>query len=137
MGGAALATLIGLLFVAMSIHLAEILAVRPLLRNVEVALYGILYQLGFCGFILMPGVTLTEAGIVVITASVIFAVASSRFGSYRSRVDTLTNVSFGLLAAPIGILMVFGWAPAMYLYAFVFALSVASLVRLCWRLPTK
>jgi len=137
MGGAALATLIGLLFVAMSIHLAEILAVRPLLRNVEVALYGILYQLGFCGFILMPRVTLAEAGIVVITASLTFTVASWHVGSHRSRVDTWINVSFGLLAAPIGILMLFGWAPAMYLYAIVFALSVASLVRLCWRLLTK
>jgi hypothetical protein len=84
----------------MSIHLGEILAVRPLTRNIEVALYGILFQLVFCGFVLMPGVTLFEVGILVVAAGAIFALASLRFGSYRSRVDTWTNVSFGMLATP-------------------------------------
>jgi hypothetical protein len=136
MGGGALATLTGLLFVAVSIHLGEILAVRPLLRNIEVALYGFLFQLVFCGFMLMPGVTLAEAGILIIVAGVGFAAISLRFASYRSPLDVWTNVSFGLLATPIGVLLIAGWTPALYLYAVIFGLSVASLVRLCWRLLT-
>ena len=40
------------------------------------------------------------------------------------------------LSAPIGVLLILGWAPALYLYALVFGLTVASLVRLCWRLLT-
>jgi hypothetical protein len=39
-----------------------------------------------------------------------------------------------MFSSAIGVLMMLGWAPALYLYAFVFGLSVASLVRLCWRL---
>ncbi len=130
LGGGAIATLTGLLFVAMSILLGEILAVRPLTRNIEVALYGILFQLSFCGFMLVPGVTL-DAGLLIVAAGIGFALASLRVGSYRSRVDTWTNVSFGLLCTPIGVLLMAGWAPALYLYAFVFGLTVASLVRLC------
>jgi hypothetical protein len=136
MGGAALATLIGLLFVAMSLHLKEILAVRPLTRNLEVALYGVVFQLVFCGFMLMPGVTLAEVGALIIVAAVAFAVFSIRFTTYRSRFDTLMNVSFALLSAPIGLLLIAGWAPALYLYAAVFGLTIASLMRLCWRLLT-
>ncbi len=136
LGGGAIATLTGLLFVAMSIHLGDILAVRPLTRNIEVALYGILYQLSFCGFMLVPGVTLFDAGLLIVVAGVAFALASLKVGSYRSRVDTVTNVSFGLLCTPIGVLLMVGWTPALYLYAFVFGLTVASLVRLCWRLLT-
>jgi hypothetical protein len=32
--------------------------------------------------------------------------------------------------------MMVGWAPALYMYALIFGLSVASLVRLCGRLLT-
>ncbi len=85
---------------------------------------------------LVPGVTLFDAGLLIIVAGIAFAIASLRVGSYRSRVDTWTNVSFGILCTPIGALMMAGWAPALYLYAFVFGLTVASLVRLCWRLLT-
>ena len=136
MGGAALATLIGLLFVAISLHLEKVLAVRPLTRNLEVALYGVVFQLIFCGFMLTPGVTLAEAGIVIVAAAIVFAAFSIRFTTYRGRFDTLVNVSFALLSTPIGILLMFGWAPALYLYAVVFGLTVASLIRLCWRLLT-
>ena len=136
MGGAALATLIGLLFVAISLHLEKILEVRPLTRNLEVALYGVVFQLVFCGFMLAPNVTLTEVGIVIILAALFFAGFSIRFMTYRGRFDTLANVSFALLSTPIGILLIAGWAPALYLYAVVFGLTVASLVRLCWRLLT-
>lgn len=136
MGGAALATLIGLLFVAISLHLREVLEVRPLTRNLEVALYGVVFQLLFCGFMLVPGVTLGEIGTLIIVAAVMFAAFSIRFSTYRGRVDTLVNVSFALLSTPIGILLIFGWAPALYMYAVVFGLTVASLVRLCWRLLT-
>ncbi len=136
LGGGAIATLTGLLFVAMSIHLGEILAIRPLTRNIEVALYGILYQLSFCGFMLVPGVTLFDVGLLIVAAGFIFALASLKVGSFRSRVDTWTNVSFGVLCTPIGVLLMLGWAPALYLYALVFGLTVASLVRLCWRLLT-
>jgi hypothetical protein len=136
MGGAALATLIGLLFVAMSLHLEKVLAVRPLTRNLEVALYGVVFQLAFCGFMLVPNVTLAEAGVVIILAAVVFAAFSIRFTTYRGRFDTLVNVSFALLSAPIGILLIAGWAPALYLYAGIFGLTVASLIRLCWRLLT-
>src|ERR1700758_5405164 len=94
MGGAALATLLGLLFVAVSLHLQEILAVRPLTRNLEVALYGVVFQLVFCGFMLVPGVTLAEVGAVVILAAVLFAMFSIRFSTFRGRFDTLVNVSF-------------------------------------------
>lgn len=136
MGGAALATLIGLLFVAMSLHLKEILAVRPLTRNLEVALYGVVFQLAFCGFMLMPGVTLAEVGVLIIAAAVVFAGFSIRFTTYRSRFDTLMNISFALLSTPIGFLLIAGWAPALYLYAAVLGLTVASLIRLSWRLLT-
>ena len=136
MAGAALATLIGLLFVAMSLHLKEILAVRPLTRNLEVALYGVVFQLAFCGFMLVPGVTLAEVGVLIICAAVVFAAFSIRFTTYRGRVDTLVNVSFALLSTPIGVLLILGWAPALYLYAVILGLTVASLVRLCWRLLT-
>ncbi len=136
MGGAALATLIGLLFVAISLHLEKILEVRPLTRNLEVALYGVVFQLVFCGFMLAPDVTLTEVGVVIILAALVFAGFSIRFTTYRGRFDTLMNISFALLSAPIGILLIAGWAPALYLYAIVFGLTVASLVRLCWRLLT-
>lgn len=136
MGGAALATLIGLLFVAMSLHLEKVLAVRPLTRNLEVALYGVVFQLAFCGFMLVPGVTLAEVGAVIIAAAFVFAAFSIRFSTYRGRWDTLLNISFALLSTPIGILLILGWAPALYLYAVVFGLTVASLIRLCWRLLT-
>lgn len=136
MGGAALATLIGLLFVAMSLHLKEILAVRPLTRNLEVALYGVVFQLAFCGFMLAPNVTLWEIGLLIIIAAVAFAVFSIRFSTYRGRFDTIANVSFAVLSTPIGILLITGWAPALYLYAGIFGLTVASLIRLCWRLLT-
>lgn len=136
LGGGTVATLTGLLFVAISIHLGEILAIRPLTRNIAVAVYGILYQLSFAGFMLVPGVTLFEVGLVILTGGIVFAVASLRVGSFRSRVDTWTNVSFGLMCTPIGVLLMAGWSPALYLYAVVFGLTVASLVRLCWRLLT-
>lgn len=136
MGGAALATLIGLLFVAISLHLKEVLDVRPLTRNLEVALYGVVFQLLFCGFMLVPGVSLAEVGVLIIGAALVFAVFSIRFSTYRGRGDTLVNLSFTAMSVPIGLLLIFGWAPALYLYAVVFGLTAASLVRLCWRLLT-
>ena len=136
MGGAALATLIGLLFVAISLHLKEVLEVRPLTRNLEVALYGVVFQLLFCGFMLVPGVSLGAIGTLIIAAALTFAAFSIRFSTYRGRTDTLVNVSFALISTPIGILLILGWTPALYLYAIVFGLTVASLVRLCWRLLT-
>ena len=136
MGGAALATLMGLLFVAISLHLEKVLAVRPLTRNLEVALYGVVFQLVFCGFMLAPNVTLVEVGVLIIVAAVVFAAFSIRFTTYRGRFDTLVNISFALLSTPIGILLILGWAPALYFYAGIFGLTVASLVRLCWRLLT-
>lgn len=136
MGGGATAAMTGLLFVAMSIHLEEILAVRPLTRNIAVALYGLLYQLAFCGFMLVPGVTLVQAGVVVMVAGTLFALASVRVGSQRSRLDTALNAAVGIFSCVIGILMILGWAPALYLCAGVFGLSVTAIVRLCWRLLT-
>jgi len=136
MSGAALATLIGLLFVAVSLHLEKVLAVRPLTRNLGVALYGVVFQLLFCGFMLVPDVTLAEAGGMIIFVAVGFAVFSVRFATYRGRFDTMMNVSFAMLAVPVGILLIVGWAPALYLYAVIFGLTVVSLVRLCWRLLT-
>ena len=136
MAGAALATLIGLLFVGMSLHLKEILAVRPLTRNLEVAFYGVVFQLAFCGFMLVPGVTLAEVGVLIICVALVFAAFSIRFTTYRGRLETLVNLSFALLATPIGVLLIFGWSPALYLYAVIIGLTVASLVRLAWRLLT-
>ncbi|HET7465884.1 MAG TPA: hypothetical protein VFL29_04405 [Candidatus Dormibacteraeota bacterium] len=136
MGGAALATLLGLLFVAMSLHLKEILAVRPLTRNLEVALYGVVFQLVFCGFMLVPNVTLVEVGAVILVAAVVFALFSIRFATFRGRFDTMVNVSFALLAAPVGVALMLGWAGGLYVYAAIFGLTVASLIRLCWRLLT-
>jgi hypothetical protein len=136
MGGGALATLMGLLFVAISLHLREVLAVRPLTRNLEVALYGVVFQLVFCGFMLAPGVTMAEVGVLILVAAALFAGFSLRFSTYRGRYDTLANVTFSLLSTPIGVLLILGWAPALYFYAVIFGLTVASLVRLCWRLLT-
>ncbi len=136
MSGAALAGLIGLLFIAVSLHLEKILAVRPLTRNLGVAVYGVVFQLLFCGFMLVPNVTLAEAGVMIMLVALAFAGFSIRFATYRGRVDTLINVSFAMLAIPVGILLILGWAPALYLYAVIFGLTVVSLVRLCWRLLT-
>lgn len=136
MSGAALAGLIGLLFIAVSLHLEKILAVRPLTRNLGVAVYGVVFQLLFCGFMLVPNVTLAEAGVMIILVALAFAGFSIRFATYRGRVDTLINVSFAMLAIPVGILLILGWAPALYLYAVIFGLTVVSLVRICWRLLT-
>ena len=136
MSGAALATLIGLLFVAVSLHLEKILSVRPLTRNLGVALYGVVFQLLFCGFMLVPDVNLAEAGLMIILVALGFAAFSIRFSTYRGRADTIINISFAMLAVPVGILLILGWAPALYLYAVIFGLTVVSLIRLCWRLLT-
>ena len=120
----------------MSLHLEKILAVRPLTRNLGVALYGVVFQLLFCGFMLVPDVTLADAGAMIIFVALGFAAFSIRFATYRGRFDTLMNVSFAMLAVPVGLLLIAGWAPALYLYAVIFGLTVVSLVRLCWRLLT-
>ena len=136
MAGGALAALTGLLFVAMSIHLKEILRIPNLTQNVAVALYGMLSQLLFCGLMLVPGLTLTEAGIAVVAVGGLFAAGYFRFGKPRNVWDSVSNAGMGAGGMVIGIAMIAGWTGALYLYAVVLGTAVIALVRLCWMLLT-
>lgn len=136
MAGGAIAAMTGLLFVAMSIHLSDILNKPGLMRNVSVAMYGMLFQLVFCGFMLLPGVTIFEVGIAVTAGGLVFAAAYLRFANPRNMSDRVANSSMGFLAAGIGLALIAGWSWALYLYAGVLGVSVVALVRLCWRLLT-
>lgn len=134
MGGGAVAALTGLLFVAMSLHLDEVVANRDFIRSVSVALYGLLFQLLFSGFMLVPGVTLFIAGLAVVAGAVVFAVAFVRVGRPE---DRLVNVAVCSLSGVIGVAMMLGWSAGLYVYAVIFGATVAGLVRLCWRLLTS
>jgi len=136
MAGGALAALTGLLFVAMSIHLKEILAKPRLTRNVAISLYGMLSQLLFCGFMLVPNLTVQTAGAAMVIVGLVFAVSYVRFGAPRGPADTVANSGMGVLGAVVGLMLLAGWAEALYAYATILAVSVFALVRLCWMLLT-
>ncbi len=134
MGGGGVAALTGLLFVAMSLHVDEIRANRTFLRSVSVALYGLLFQLLFSGLMLVPGMTLLGVGIAVVAGAVSFAAALFRVGS---REDRLVNLMVCSLAGAVGLALLGGWSPALYVYAAIYGATVAGLIRLCWRLLTS
>lgn len=136
MAGGSIAALTGLLFVAMSIHLDQILARRKLTRDVSIALYGMLYQLLFCGFMLVPGVTLFIAGLVVTGSGLGWSLTYLLFSRGGRRLDAVTNSGMGILSAAVGVLMLLGLGWSLYLNAIVIGTAVAGLVRLCWRLLT-
>ena len=136
MAGGSLAALTGLLFVAMSIHLRDILARPKLTRNVAVALYGMLAQLLLCGLMLVPGITLQVAGAAVLAIGLSFAVGSFALGRPRGMADVIGNTGMGLIGAMIGVMLIAGWGEALYAYATVLGATVFGLVRLCWLLLT-
>jgi hypothetical protein len=136
MAGGALAALTGLLFVAMSIHLREILAKPKLTRNVAISLYGMLAQLLLCGFMLVPGLTLQGAGVAVMLLGGSFGVGYLVFGAPRGPADSIANSGIGFLAALSGLMLIAGWAEAIYVYAAILGIAVFGLVRLCWMLLT-
>lgn len=136
MAGGALAALTGLLFVAMSIHLKEILAKPRLTRNVAISLYGMLSQLLFCGFMLVPNLTLQTAGAAMVLVGLAFAIGYLRFGAPRGKADTIANTGMGFLGAVVGLMLLAGIAEALYAYAAILAVTVFALVRLCWMLLT-
>jgi hypothetical protein len=136
MAGGALAALTGLLFVAMSIHLTEILVKPKLTRNVAMGLYGMLSQLLFCGFMLVPGLTLQTAGVVMAMVGLTFALGYLAYGRPRGPADSIANSGMGLLGALVGAMLFAGWSEALYAYAAILAVTVFSLVRLCWKLLT-
>lgn len=136
MAGGAIAALTGLLFVAMSIHLKEILAKPNLTRNVAVSLYGMLSQLLFCGFMLVPGLTHQVAGAVVIVIGLSFVLGYLVFGRPRGPFDTISNSVMGFLGVIVGLLLMAGWTEALYAYAVILGVAVFALVRLCWLLLT-
>ena len=136
MAGGALAALTGLLFVAMSIHLKEILAKPSLTRNVAISLYGMLSQLLFCGFMLVPGVTLQEAGFAMACVGLTFAIGYLVVGKPRGPADTIANSGMGLVGVAVGAMLIAGWPEALYAYATILAATVFALVRLCWKLLT-
>lgn len=136
MAGGALAALTGLLFVAMSIHLKEILAKPKLTRNVAISLYGMLSQLLFCGFMLVPGLTVQAAGAAMLAVGVTFAAGYLLFGKPRGPADSIANSGMGMLGALVGCMLLGGWSEALYAYAAILAVTVFALVRLCWKLLT-
>lgn len=136
MAGGSIAALTGLLFVAMSIHLADILARPVLTRDVSIAMYGMLYQLLFCGFMLVPGVSVPTVGWVVTLAGLAWSTAYMRFSRGSRRADRVVNSGMGFITVAVGALLVFGFEWALFLYAAVLGIGVAALVRLCWRLLT-
>lgn len=136
MAGGALAALTGLLFVAMSIHLKEILAKPKLTRNVAISLYGMLSQLLFCAFMLVPGLTVQTAGAAMLAVGLTFAAGYLVFGAPRGPADSIANTSMGLLGAVIGLMLLGGWSEALYAYAAILGVTVFALVRLCWKLLT-
>jgi hypothetical protein len=136
MSGGALAALTGLLFVAMSIHLREILAKPKLTRNVAISLYGMLSQLLFCGFMLVPGLTVQTAGAAMAGVGLTFAAGYLAFGKPRGPADTIANSGMGLLGVCVGAMLMAGWSEALYAYAAILAATVFALVRLCWKLLT-
>jgi hypothetical protein len=136
MAGGAIAALTGLLFVAMSIHLKEILAKPNLTRNVAVSLYGMLSQLLFCGFMLVPGLTPQVAGVVVIMIGLSFTLGYLRFGRPRGPFDSISNTVMGLLGVLVGLLLMIGITEALFAYAVILGVAVFALVRLCWLLLT-
>ena len=136
MAGGALAALTGLLFVAMSIHLKEILAKPKLTRNVAISLYGMLSQLLFCGFMLVPNLSLQTAGAAMLLVGTTFAAGYAVFGAPRGPADSIANCSMGLLGAVVGLMLLGGWGEALYAYAAILGTTVFALVRLCWRLLT-
>jgi hypothetical protein len=136
MAGGALAALTGLLFVAMSIHLKEILARPRLTRNVAIALYGMLAQLLLCGLMLVPGLTLQVAGLAVLGIGLCFGFGYIALGKPRGAADLIANSGMGFIGALIGVMLIAGWAEALYAYATVLGMTVLGLVRLCWLLLT-
>ena len=136
MAGGALAALTGLLFVAMSIHLKEILAKPKLTRNVAISLYGMLSQLLFCGFMLVPNLSVQTAGAAMLVVGVTFAAGYVFFGAPRGPADTIANAGMGLLGAVVGLMLLGGWADALYAYAVILGVTVFGLVRLFWNLLT-
>ncbi|MFI5255257.1 MAG: hypothetical protein ACHQ15_07365 [Candidatus Limnocylindrales bacterium] len=133
MAGGGVAALTGLLFVAMSLHLREILERPELTRNVAIALSGLVFGLLFCGFMLVPGITVEAVGITLIVGSGVFALVYARGGGGQS---TLVAVGVCVLDVVVGGLLLAGWMPALYILAATMGLEVAALVRLSWRLLT-
>lgn len=136
MAGGALAALTGLLFVAMSIHLREILAKPKLTRNVAISLYGMLSQLLLCGFMLVPGLTLQVAGGAMVIVGLTFVIGYIAFGAPRGPSDSISNAGMGLIGVLIGATLLAGWSAGLYAYAAILGVTVFALVRLCWRLLT-
>jgi hypothetical protein len=136
MAGGSIAALTGLLFVAMSIHLREILSKPKLTRNVAISLYGMLAQLLLCGLMLVPGVTLQAVGFAVMAIGTSFAVGYLAFGKPRGPADTIANSGMGIVGTLVGAMLVAGWAEALYAYATILGIAVFGLVRLCWLLLT-
>ena len=136
MAGGAIAALTGLLFVAMSIHLKEILAKPKLTRNVAISLYGMLSQLLLCGLMLTPNLSLQGAGIAIVLVGASFGFGYLALGRPRGPADSIANSGMGFIGAGVGVALIAGWAEGMYVYAAILGISVFGLVRLCWMLLT-
>ena len=133
MVGDAIAALTGLVFVAMSLHLREILDRPDVTRNVATALAGLVAGLVFCGFMLLPGVTIPVVGAVLAVAGIAMGLLFARQGPARWNVVAVGSCVYDV---GLGLLLVAGWAPAMYGVAAGIAFETAALIRMCWRLLT-
>jgi hypothetical protein len=133
MAGDAVAALTGLLFAAASLHLREILARPDITQRIAVTLAGLGADLLFCGFMLVPGLTLAGVGIGLAANGLIFAVLLA----WRRRGQRLSwsPVAVGLIDVSRGALLA-GWSGALYVLAALIGLQTAGLIWLSWRLLT-
>ena len=134
MAGDATAALTGLLFVAASLHLREVTAQPKLTRRLATALAGMGLGIIFCGFMLVPGLTVQAAGIGVSAAGFLYALVAVR--PVRGQRIWLIAAFISLSDVLLGVLMILGWADAMYLVAAGISAAIGGLLLLSWRLLT-
>jgi hypothetical protein len=133
MVGDVIAALTGRVFVAMSLHLREILERPDVTRNVAAALAGLVAGLVFCGFMLLPGVTIVDVGVVLALSGIGMGLLFARQGPARWNVVAERSCFYDVALV---VLLVVGWGKAMYGVAAGIAFETAALIRMCWRLLT-
>jgi hypothetical protein len=88
-----------------------------------------------CGFMLVPGIALWQAGAGVALIGLTFTLAYL-LGGHNGLLTTVVNLLISLLYLADGLLIVLRWNAALLFCALLLGLSVTLLVRMCWRLLT-
>jgi hypothetical protein len=141
MVGGASAVLMGLIFVAVSLHLRPILEDRWLRGRAESALLALMSLLLISGAVLIPQQSPAALGVeiaVVALLSQVRNVQGSRHLPSRGQRRQAAELAFGatavLLALLAGISLVTEWGGGLWLLLPAGALALASAVWNAWRL---